>query len=147
MAIGGCSGGTAGGVKITTHVIAIVGIINAAIGNRESHLFRYRVDHEVILRAFVIIVFFWLITDGATTWMESLYPSIPPYYIYFEVLSALSTTGLSFHVTEHLETGGKLILCALMYAGRLGPLTFLLFLLGKEKSTQLRYPRGEVLIG
>lgn len=54
----------------------------------------------------------------------------------FEVASALGTVGLSRGVTGDLTDLGKLVIVAMMFVGRLGPLTFGLALFGGgEEST------------
>jgi trk system potassium uptake protein len=54
----------------------------------------------------------------------------------FEAASALGTVGLSTGITAALTSVGKLIIIALMYLGRLGPLAFgmALFLPSPEKA-------------
>jgi len=65
----------------------------------------------------------------------------------FESVSALGTVGLSLGVSGHSGIGGKLVLIALMYLGRVGPFTFFIFLLSREKSSRLRYPEERVIMG
>lgn len=43
--------------------------------------------------------------------------------VLFEVISAASTTGLSTGITSEVGTPGQLLLAALMFLGRLGPIT------------------------
>ncbi|MFZ2147898.1 MAG: potassium transporter TrkG [Sedimentisphaerales bacterium] len=51
--------------------------------------------------------------------------------IFFEAASALGTVGLSTGITSTLTELGKIIICALMFVGRLGPLTFAIALSAK----------------
>ena len=44
--------------------------------------------------------------------------------VVFETFSAFGTVGLSTGVTPYLSVGSKLVLCVLMFLGRLGPMTF-----------------------
>jgi trk system potassium uptake protein TrkH len=45
--------------------------------------------------------------------------------IFFEVVSAFGTVGLSADLTPTLSSGGKIIIICLMFIGRLGPLVLL----------------------
>jgi trk system potassium uptake protein TrkH len=51
--------------------------------------------------------------------------------IFFEAASALGTVGLSTGITSALSALGKIIVCVLMFVGRLGPLTFAIALSAK----------------
>ena len=66
---------------------------------------------------------------------------------FFEAASALGTTGLTIGGTAKLTTEGKLLLSFLMFIGRIGPFTIMLFLLGREKTVRLKYPDERVIIG
>lgn len=70
--------------------------------------------------------------------------------IIFEVFSAFGTVGLSANLTPSLSMGSKLILCALMYIGRLGPMTmFSVFSKNINMESKLHYELVEedILIG
>jgi trk system potassium uptake protein TrkH len=66
----------------------------------------------------------------------------------FEVVSAYSTTGLSLGITASLNTFGRLIIIFTMFAGRLGAITIMISLLGRDKGKKLiDYPEESILIG
>jgi trk system potassium uptake protein TrkH len=65
----------------------------------------------------------------------------------FEAMSALATVGLSTGITPFLTDAGKLILCAVMFFGRLGPLTAAYALQRHQRPTHLRFPSVAVRIG
>ncbi len=70
--------------------------------------------------------------------------------IFFEVISAFGTVGLSLGVTGGLSTIGKIIISLLMIIGRLGPITIsiALFKNHKEKGENIAsYPKGNILVG
>lgn len=68
--------------------------------------------------------------------------------IFFEVLSASGTVGLSLGITPYLTVAGKLGIAILMFIGRIGPLTLVLAL-GEEKKMigMYSYPEGRIMIG
>ena len=103
---------------------------------------------DVVLRAFTMMVIFLLLFFAGSMILYILCPAhIPLLDSMFEAASAITTTGLSMGVTGKLTTGGKMFVIFLMIIGRLGPFTVLLFLLGREKPGQLKYPSERVIIG
>lgn len=65
----------------------------------------------------------------------------------FEVVSAFGTVGLSTGVTASLEPASKLLLCALMFVGRVGSLSLFLLLVLEPLRSHVRYPQERILIG
>ena len=65
----------------------------------------------------------------------------------FEVVSAFSTVGLSLNVTPHLTTAGKVVVMALMFIGRVGPLMLALHLARPLKPSKVNYPREDLSLG
>ena len=83
----------------------------------------------------------------AGTFLISLVePSLPLRDVLTEVVSAFATVGLSTGITPTLGNAAKLISVAIMYMGRLGPMTIVTvwyFSLGERVS----YPEGDLVIG
>jgi trk system potassium uptake protein TrkH len=65
----------------------------------------------------------------------------------FEVVSAFGTVGLSAGVTRHLSAAGRLIITALMFIGRLGPLTLAFLLVGEMRPAAYEYPEERLMVG
>jgi trk system potassium uptake protein TrkH len=65
----------------------------------------------------------------------------------FEAVSAFGTVGLSAGATPHLTAAGRLIITALMFVGRLGPLTFAFSLLRETRAAAYEYPEERVMVG
>ena len=148
MLIGGAPGSTAGGMKVTTAAVAFAAIRNTLQGNREVLIFKRSVGMEIVLRAFTMMVIFLLLFSIGGAVLHLINPEdIPLLNTMFEAASALTTTGFSMGVTSRLSAGGKLFIIMLMIIGRLGPFAILLFLLGREKPGQLKYPEERVIIG
>ncbi len=147
MMIGTSPGSTGGGIKITTVAIAFAAIKSTISGNRDVLLFKRKIPMDNVLRAFSIIVIYTLICGFAVIGMHLVYPAGEPEINLFETVSALTTTGLSFGTPQKMDEIGKLFMIFLMYFGRLGPYTIMLFLLGREKQGRLHYPEERVVIG
>ena len=64
----------------------------------------------------------------------------------FEAVSAFGTVGLSMGETQGLGATSKLVIIALMFIGRLGPLT-LAIALGRRRRVEYQYAEEEVLVG
>lgn len=106
MFIGGASGSTAGGLKQRRAAHLLRGLVRAERASRLAPaLYQFfRLSAALALGTGLLV----LLTGVG--WMDAL----------FEATSALSTVGLSVGVTEaDLPVGGRLVLIALMWAGRL----------------------------
>ena len=67
--------------------------------------------------------------------------------IIFEVCSAFGTTGLSMGITPELSNFGKLLLILLMFIGRVGIISFLFMMGGREQKLNYQYPKERIIIG
>ena len=71
----------------------------------------------------------------------------------FEAFSAFGTVGLSIgdggilSLSAKFSPAGKLVICLLMFVGRLGPLTMSVAALRSHVQKRFRYPEGRVIIG
>ena len=148
MLLGGAPGSTAGGMKVTTAAVAFAAIRNTLMGNREVLIFKRSIGMDVVLRAFTMMVLFLLLFSISGAVLHVLNPDgVPLIESMFEAASAVTTTGMSMGATAKLTEEGKIFVILLMIIGRLGPFTIMLFLLGREKTGQLQYPRERVIIG
>jgi trk system potassium uptake protein TrkH len=75
-----------------------------------------------------------------------LVEDLPFYSLVFEAVSAVATVGLSVGATGELGALGKFTIIAIMFVGRVGPLTLALLLTGGEKS-RVEYPEANVMVG
>ena len=68
--------------------------------------------------------------------------------LFFEVISASGTVGLTLGLTPFLTVFGKVAISLLMLIGRIGPLTLILAIGEKrQKSGKFDYPDGRIMIG
>ncbi len=65
----------------------------------------------------------------------------------FEATSAFGTVGLSIGPTQDLNALGKLLVVALMFAGRVGPITLVMSLSLRSRPRTYTYPEGTIAIG
>ena len=152
MMIGGASGSTAGGVKLTTISVVVAAVVSTIKGQEEPTLFRRRLATTLVFRAMAIITLMILVHFLVTASLgvtEDLIGKNDPSFIslMFEAMSALATVGVSTGITPSMTTAGKLILCAAMLFGRLGPLTAAYALQRRQHPVQYRLPVSPVRIG
>ncbi|MBX3144699.1 MAG: potassium transporter KtrB [Trueperaceae bacterium] len=147
MFVGGSPGSVAGGIKTTTFVILLASIWQISRGSRELNLFGRRVETALIMKSAAICTSGVLLVGGSATLLSFTDPDKGLTEIVFEVISAVSTVGLSLGITGELSEPGKLVVAALMFVGRIGLLTFLLAFVQKKNRPSVRYPREDVLVG
>jgi trk system potassium uptake protein TrkH len=147
MFIGGAPGSTAGGIKVTTAAVLLAAIRAAVRGNQSVSLFRREVPADIVLRSLVIVAGSAMVLAVGVFLLLS-FEDQPFRDLLFEAVSAFGTVGLSLGATAQLAPAGKLIVTALMFVGRIGPLTLAL-LLGSEsrRVERHRYPETRVMVG
>ncbi|MEA4912050.1 MAG: TrkH family potassium uptake protein [Oscillospiraceae bacterium] len=122
MFIGASPGSTGGGIKTTTFFVLLCAIFSAST-NRPCGCFHRKLPGEVIRRAFTILLLALCTVCASTLFVCMLEPDIPFLSLFFEVVSAFGTVGLSTGITPGLSDAAKLVIIVTMYIGRLGPLT------------------------
>ncbi|MEK4217629.1 MULTISPECIES: TrkH family potassium uptake protein [unclassified Bacillus (in: firmicutes)] len=145
MFIGAGSASTASGIKLTTFLVILMSVIAYLRGHKETVIFRRTIKYPIIIKALavsVISLFIVFIGIFALTITEEA----PFIQVVFETFSAFGTVGLTMGLTPELTTAGKCIIIAIMFIGRIGPLTFV-FSFAKTEKSNIRYPDGEVFTG
>lgn len=153
MFIGAAPGGTAGGVKISTFSITVAVIWAMVRGAPEPTLLGRRIPAPLVARAFSICLIGFLalnIVAGLllVTQGRELLPTL------FETTSAFGTVGLSMgeagapvSLVAHFSEGGKALVAAMMFMGRIGPLTLAVAIARRRELARVRRPEGKFLIG
>lgn len=148
MAIGGTSGSTAGGIKTTTIGIFILNI--RAIIRREKYttLGRRTIPQQLVKQSYESIFLYFSLVIISTFLLLMLEPNFRLDQVLFEVVSALSTVGLSMNVTPELSPLSKGLVGLLMFIGRVGIFTILYSLNTKDRQETLyKYPEENVMVG
>lgn len=153
MFIGAAPGSTGGGVKVTTVGVTVAALWATMRGRREPVIFGRRIPAETVGRAFLVSLIGFLalnVTAGVllVTEHRDLLPTL------FETTSAFGTVGLSMgqagsplSLSGHFSAAGRLLVTAMMFVGRVGPLTLALAVAGKPEDVRVRYPEAKVSIG
>ena len=146
MFIGGGSGSTAGGIRVTTLAVLLLAIVAEARGRRDMEAFGKRIGTEVLRGAVAItLIALSTVIVGAVVLMAQTDLGLDQ--ALYEAVSAFATAGLSTGVTESLPTGAKVTLIVLMYVGRVGSLTIAAALALNKQRRVIRYPSERPIIG
>jgi trk system potassium uptake protein TrkH len=146
MFIGGSPGGTAGGVKTTTLAVLILAVTAALRSHSEIRIAGRRVAPVSVYRAAAAVtlsVFFLGLAVGALLLTQRSSPGT----ILFEAVSAFGTVGLSIGGTRDLDAVGKIIIMVCMFAGRVGPLSLLLWIADSPREDGWTLPEEQVATG
>jgi len=148
MFIGGSPGGTAGGIKTTTFALMVLMIVSEFRGKTELTIFNREIPRMMFRKAFSV-AFIMILLSVVGFMVLSLSEDVDLFKLLFEVVSAIGTVGLSMGITMDLSRLGRVIIMALMYMGRIGPLTMMLSISHRSNRTskELKYPTGDILIG
>ncbi|MGB3542431.1 TrkH family potassium uptake protein [Rubrivirga sp.] len=123
MVVGASPSGTGGGVKTTT-ISAVYAVVRSVLRGEDDVTYRgQRVPIDRVLAAVASLAFYATVLIVGLL-ILSLTETADFQAIAFEATSALGTVGLSAGITGDLTDLGKLTIVGLMFAGRLGPLSF-----------------------
>ena len=64
-----------------------------------------------------------------------------------EVFSAMGTVGLSAGITRSLLPASRIVLMLLMFAGRVGTVTFAVSFRGNRRQAYIKYPEEKINVG
>ena len=146
MFIGGGSAGTAGGLKVTTFIILFFVIVAEVRGDPQVVAFDRRIEPRVIRQALTVALLAVGLVVGSTMLLTEL-TDFALADVLFETTSAFSTVGLSTGLTPNLNDPARLVIIALMFIGRLGPITLVSALALRERARRFSYPEGAPIIG
>lgn len=146
MFIGGGSGSTAGGIKVTT--FALLGWVMWAEVRNEPDVvvFERRIPNEAQRQALTVALLAIGVVMVATMVLLAT-AGLGRSDVLFEVVSALGTVGLSTGVTPLLSTASQLVVIALMVLGRVGPPTLFAALVLRERERLYRRPEERPIVG
>ncbi|MBQ7281394.1 MAG: ATPase [Spirochaetales bacterium] len=146
MFIGANPGSTGGGVKTTTVFVIFIAMASVVTGKKPD-AFKRRIPQDSITKAltvFVMAIIVILIATFSIMLIEGdKYSTLD---VLFEVVSAAATVGLSRSLTPLLSIGSQMIIMAVMFLGRLGPLT-IVTMFTKMRQEHLEHIEENVIIG
>ncbi len=151
MFIGAAPGGAGGGIKVTTLVVTLATLAAIYHGRKTTVLFNRTVSEEIVRESLIIVVFYGAVVAAVMTALlvtESGRAGLSFENLLYEAVSATTTTGLSCgNTTKLLSPSGRIAIMTAMFLGRLGALSVVLLMAGKEEPESIRYPKEEVVVG
>lgn len=155
MVIGGSPGSCAGGVKTSTFRVLCAYVAAQLKGHRQV-VVRGRAVATAVLNKVMLLFYFAMLTMVAATLLLTMTENGAAHHggasvqimdIFFEVVSAFGTVGLSINLTPRLSEAGKVILCLVMFIGRLGPIWLVTTIQQFQSEPAFRYPETDLPIG
>jgi len=148
MFIGASPGSTGGGIKTTTLAILLQSIKSTIFGVKEIDLYDRSIHSSTVVKATALTFISIILMSAFILVMMKIEPEHSFLSIFFEVISAGGTVGLTLGLTPYLSVAGKLIISFVMFVGRVGPITLLLAIAQqKQVRGKIDYPVGRIMIG
>jgi len=149
MFIGASPGGTGGGIKTTTVRVLLRATRAILRGHEEVIIYEREIPPILIYKAIAVLVgsmslVLLMLTLISITEAEHGFTFLQ---LFFEVVSAFATVGLSTGITSGLSLSGKLLIILTMYAGRVGVLLLMAALFREPRPLRTHYPEETFLVG
>ncbi len=155
MMVGGGPCSAAGGFKVSTLAVLVLRAWSTFWGSARVHVARRTVPQEVIDRAITTAFLFAVVSIVGLICLLTVeqfqHSDLVSGELFldgcFEVASGLATVGLSTGMTPNLTPTGKMIIIALMFIGRLGPITVGAAVSLGRREPPIAYASEEPLVG
>ena len=154
MFIGASPGSCGGGIKTTT-LASLIALGWSRLRGYESHrIFNRTLSQESLGRAASVVMVSMAAIMTALMCLLMVELGEVPHpmsrgkflELFFEVMSAFGTVGLSTGITGGLTAAGKLILTVVMFVGRLGPLVIAVAV-SRRVTVRYHYAEEGIMIG
>lgn len=150
MFIGASPASTGGGIKTTTIATVALYVKSSILGKEDVEVYGRRLDMSIIKKSMGIFFIAISMISLGTLLISITEPQFSLVDAWFEVMSALTTAGLTIGGSPSLSIVGKILIMCYMFIGRVGSLTIFVALTAKTakaKNTHIRYPEGKILVG
>lgn len=146
MFIGASPGSTGGGIKTTTFVVMIIAILSYVKNDEDMNLGKRKLTDNTFKKAYCVTGIYILLA-GLSTFLITATSEISIKDAAFEVLSALSTVGLSTGITRDLSTFSRIVIIICVYCGRVGSLTVLMAVFEKKQKAKITNVEEKIIVG
>ncbi len=146
MFIGGGSGGTAGGIKVTTFALLAFIILAELRGEPSVHVMGRKLPASVQRQALTIALMSVAMVVLTTTTLLAM-TDFSLDEVLFESISAAATVGLSTGITPDLPPAAHVLMSVLMFIGRLGPITLGAALALRDRPRRYERPEERPIVG
>lgn len=148
MFIGAAPAGTAGGIKVTTIAVLLLSVRALTHNKPDTEIMKRSISQATIRKA-VSIFFIGLSTLLVFTLTVVAIEGnkIPFIDQLYELTSAIATVGLSAGLTAVSTNITRLMICCLMFMGRVGILTIALVMGDNSNKPIIKYPEADIMVG
>ncbi|MDR1345664.1 MAG: hypothetical protein LBK03_03045, partial [Bacteroidales bacterium] len=147
MFIGASPGSTGGGIKVTTFYVIMKSVFATIRGKKHIEFQKKMIPFDLVDKSYSIVVMSLILILLSTFVFTIVEPNHSFEHLLFETVSAFSTCGLSTGTCTTFGWGGKAILVANMYIGRIGTLTLAFALSRRLKESKHQYPETYFMVG
>lgn len=147
MFIGGGSASTAGGIKVATFLLLGYVIWSEIRGEPDVTVARRRIAGSAQRQALSVALLGVALVAVGTLLVVTLSEGFAFEHIMFDVISAFATVGLSTGVAMGAPEPAQLVLTALMFVGRVGPVVVATGLALNTRRRLYRYPTERPIVG
>jgi Trk-type K+ transport system membrane component len=147
MVVGTCPVSTGGGIKTVTLAVLVVALRSLITGRDRVEIYGRVLPQKVLLAALAVALLYVLAASLGSFGLALCDPRLPFHSQMFEVVSALSTVGLSTGITPKLSPGSQLILCVLMFVGRVGSVSLVLSVVRAPRPARYQFPEEDLVVG
>jgi trk system potassium uptake protein TrkH len=145
MIVGAGPTSTGGGIKVTTVIVMILATVAFFRRQTELHAFGRSIGLDQVLKVTAVTAISFIVVFTGV-FLLTLSHQGDFLDLAFEVASAFGTVGLSRGETTSLDGFGRTVIMAIMFIGRVGPLT-LGFFLATRTPPRVRYPGDQIYVG
>ena len=145
MFVGGSPGSTACGIKVTTFAVMMLTISSVFRRKKSVECFGRRIDDSTVRNACCITtLYISVVVVGAMiiTAVDGL--ELTP--VVFELVSAISSIGLSMGITQELSDLSVAIVIFIMFFGRIGGISFIVSMSNNVASNKAQLPEEKIML-
>lgn len=149
MFIGASPGSTGGGIKTTTFFILVLVFFRRTYADGSINVGNRKVSAEMLTRVFVLFLRALLIVTVSFVLLVFIEykRGLSIVQLFFEVISAFGTVGLSLNTTSLLSSMGKIVIICTMFMGRIGIFTMIINNAKDHPAKIFDVPDANILIG
>ena len=147
MVIGASPVSMGGGIKTVSFGILLLALRAMVMQRERVEAFGRSIPAKTLFAALSVFIIY-VISASLGVFLLALFdPQMQLQDQAFEVISALSTVGLSTGITASLSPASKLVLCLAMFVGRVGPISLVLSVFQSRRNLTYEFPEEEVVVG
>jgi trk system potassium uptake protein TrkH len=146
MLIGAGSGGTGGGIKVTTLSVLVLAVLAEVRGQSDVPAFGRRIAPATVRQALAVCgLAAALLLTASIALLEMTGADFD--HVAFEVTSAFGNVGLTTGLSRRLPAAGQYLLVILMLVGRVGPIALATTLALRPNRRPFRQPEARPILG